>query len=152
MIVDKIENLAFYPLLQKHEELIKAFIERLDEEDLAEGHYDLADDMFALVQRYSTKPMEGALMESHKEYADIQYIHQGEEIIYVDFTDELTVAEDRTPDSDILFYERREPLGGNLLKKGMFGYYAPQDAHMPCITAKKPCDIVKVVFKVKVQP
>ncbi|MCD7745181.1 MAG: YhcH/YjgK/YiaL family protein [Lachnospiraceae bacterium] len=149
MIVDKISNLSFYPLLAKHEEKIREFIGRLDMENLPEGRYELTDEMFALVQRYTTKPMEGARMESHKVYGDIQYIHQGEEIIYVDFTDELAVEEDQTPGADILFYKNREPLGGNLLKPGMFGFYAPQDAHMPCITAQEPCEIVKVVFKVK---
>ena len=41
--------------------------------------------------------------------------------------------------------------GGTLLSAGMFGYYGPQDAHMPCIMVDGPEKGIKVVFKIRVK-
>ena len=152
MIADKIENLSAYPQLAVYEADLVGFLDKMKRENLPDGRYDLrGDELFALVQRYETRPLEGARMESHKLYADLQYIHSGREWIYVDFTDELTVYEDRTPGADILFYEIRPNKGGTLLSAGMFGYYGPQDAHMPCIMVDGPEKGIKVVFKIRVK-
>lgn len=151
MISDKLSNLHTYPELAKYEADILGFVEKMKDHP-ADGRYDLrGDELFALVQRYETKPLEGALMESHKLYADLQYIYTGKEWIYVDFADELTACDDRTPASDILFYENRPNKGGSLLSAGMFGYYAPQDAHMPCIQVDGPEKVEKIVFKIRVK-
>lgn len=148
MIADKLSNLSRYPELAPYAQDILDFLKKMD--TLPDGRYDLrGDDLFALIQRYSSKPREGARMESHKLYADLQYIHSGKEWIYWDFADELEVFDDRTPGSDILFYEVRPDKGGSLLSAGMFGYYAPQDAHMPCIMVDSPEAIEKVVFKIR---
>lgn len=150
MIADKLSNLKTYPELSGYEADILAFLEKM-KQNIPDGRYDLrGDELFALVQRYETKPLEGAKMESHKRYADLQYIYSGKEWIYVDFADELTVCDDRTPAADILFYEVRPNKGGNLLSSGMFGYYGPQDAHMPCIMVDGPEKVEKVVFKIRV--
>jgi len=151
MIADKITNLIKYPQLAKYEKEIIGFLQRLDNEKLAPGKYELLDDeLFALVQRYETKPKEGSRMESHVQYADLQYIHKGEEKIYYDTVEDMTVCEDRRPESDILFYEIRPDKGYSLLSAGMFAYYEPQDGHMPCIISKKRMLVEKVVFKIKV--
>lgn len=151
MIADKLSNLNTYAQLAPYEADIRAFLKKMDEH-IPDGRYDLrGDELFALVQRYNSKPKEGALMESHKLYADLQYIYSGKEWIYVDYADELVACDDRTPTSDIIFYEVRPDKGGSLLSAGMFGYYAPQDAHMPCIMADGPEAIEKVVFKIRVK-
>lgn len=152
MIVDRIENITKYPLLDKYADVIFDFIDRCDRGKLKEGRYSLlGDKIFALVQSFETKAKEGAKMESHKAYADLQYIHAGREIIYYDVAEELKIAEDRRPDADILFYDVREDKGGVKLDAGMFGYFAPQDAHMPCIWWEEghPEKVVKIVFKIK---
>lgn len=149
MITDKLKNLSNYPQLAKYEKDIIEFVERLNKESLAEGKYELkGEELFALVQRYETKEKAGARMESHVKYADLQYINKGEEIIYYDTAEDLTVVEDRRPDADILFYEIQEDKGGIVLSPGMFGYYAPVDAHMPCIKSKEVMEVEKVVFKI----
>ena len=151
MIADKLSNLNVYPELAEYEADILGFLEKM-EQNIPDGRYDLrGDELFALVQRYESKPLEGAKMESHKLYADLQYIYSGKEWIYVDFADELTVCDDRTPAADILFYEVRPNKGGSLLSSGMFGYYGPQDAHMPCIMVDGPEKVEKVVFKIRVK-
>ena len=149
MIFDKIENLDRYREFAEYGKLIKQFIERDKSEHLPEGRYELdGEKLFALVQVYETKDKDDARMEAHKKYADLQFIEKGEERIYVAFTDELKVEEDRTPDQDILFYKKADDRGFNLLTEGTFGYYAPQDAHMPCIKNKEKQYVRKIVFKI----
>ena len=97
---------------------------------------------------YETKDKDDARMEAHIKYADLQFMEEGEERIYVDFADELEMEEDRTPDQDILFYKKAGDHGFNILTEGTFGYYAPQDAHMPCIKNKEKQNVRKIVFKI----
>ena len=153
MIVDKLDNLGKYSELVKYEKEIKGFIQKNHNEKLPEGRYNLVgeDEVFALVQKYNSKSKQGAMMEAHKVYADLQYIEEGEEVIYYDVADELKIVEDRTPTSDIVFFEICSDKGGIKLVPGMFAYFAPQDAHMPCIQCEegKAVSMIKIVFKIK---
>ena len=100
MIFDKIENLDRYREFAEYGKLIRDFIKQDKSEHLAEGRYKLdGENLFALVQTYETKDKDDAQMESHRKYADLQFMEEGEERIYVDFADELEVEEDRTPNS-----------------------------------------------------
>ena len=149
MIFDKIENLDRYREFAEYGKLIRDFIKQDKSEHLAEGRYKLdGENLFALVQTYETKDKDDAQMESHRKYADLQFMEEGEERIYVDFADELEVEEDRTPIQDILFYKKAGDHGFNILTEGTFGYYAPQDAHMPCIKNKEKQNVRKIVFKI----
>ncbi|NDG71800.1 MAG: DUF386 domain-containing protein, partial [Proteobacteria bacterium] len=48
----------------------------------APGRYEIdGDRVFALVQKYTTKPVESALYEAHRRYSDIQFIFSGRETI-----------------------------------------------------------------------
>ena len=49
-------------------------------------------------------------MEAHRKYADLQYIVDGEERIYVDFADELETEEDAEHLKKILFFIKREKI------------------------------------------
>lgn len=152
MIADRIENLDTYPLLAPYAGEVQAFIARVKNEALPEGKYELCgEQLFALVQAYETKPLEGARMESHRIYGDIQYVESGVEAIYYDCVQDLMICEDRTPENDIVFYEARPNKGCTVLSAGMFAFYGPQDAHMPCITCDGQSAVKKIVFKVKLK-
>ena len=90
-------------------------------------------------------------MESHKKYCDLQYIVEGTEKIYWASLRKLTVEDDRTPEADILFYKSGPEQGYTLLEAGMFGFYAPEDGHMPCIAVIEPQPATKIVFKIPVK-
>ncbi len=154
MIVDHMENIVQYPQLQKYAEEMTGFIEKCRLESLPAGRYELLPDgrMFALLQCYETKSKEDARMESHINYADLQYILEGREIIYYDLSRELAAEEDRTVENDIIFYRKQQDKGGCLLTAGMFGYYAPQDAHMPCVRCGEAAEkVTKIVFKIRIR-
>ena len=135
MITDYAENLHLYKELNEYADMILNIIKRQQEEALPDGRYDLEKGVFASVQSYTTRTAEGAQMESHKQYCDLQYIVKGKEKIYWASLKKLTVAEDRTPDADIILYQSGPWQGYTILEPGMFGFYAPQDGHMPGIAA-----------------
>ena len=151
MIADYADKLSLYKEFKDYAEMIQQFIERQKAEELPEGRYDLENGIFALVQKYTTKPLEGAMMESHKKYCDLQYIAKGVDRIYWASLRNLTVVDDKTPDADILFYQSGPEQGFTRLEPGMFGFYGPEDGHMPCITDSEPQEMVKIVFKIPVE-
>ena len=147
MIIDRIKNIQNYSQLIDVEPFITAFLKRMEQETLPDGKYELqGDKLFAIVQRYKTHEKSEALMESHRKYADLQYICHGEEMIFYDVQEELEM--DGAYKADIIFYKRKPDRGGILLSEGMFGYFAPQDAHMPCITGTNQSFVTKIVFKI----
>lgn len=148
MIADYGKNIYLYKEFENIADMIMDFVKRVEEDSLEEGRYDLENGVFALVQMCTTKPKENAQMESHKLYSDLQYIIEGTELIYWENTDNLTVCDDRTPEADIIFYECGTDKGYTRLEKGMFGYYTPTDAHMPCIMVNEPGKTKKIVFKI----
>lgn len=152
MVFDKIENLEKYGEIQPFAERIKKFICQAEEENLPQGCYNLCgNQLFALVQVYETKEFDMGRMEAHKKYADLQYILEGEERVYVDFTENLELEEDRTPEADILFFTKGKNKAYHILGMGTFGYYAPQDAHMPCIKNIEKKLVKKIVFKIAIK-
>lgn len=151
MIADKLSNMALYPELAEYADEIISFAKKM-EEGIEAGRYELrGSDLFALVQRYESKEKANCRMESHKLYADLQYVYSGREIIYYDTVDELTVSEDLTPAKDNIFYAAKPDKCGIMLTSGMFGYYAPQDGHMPGIRVDGPEAVEKIVFKIRLK-
>ena len=54
-------------------------------------------------------------------------------------------------ESDIIFYKSGPEQGYTLLEAGMFGFYAPEDGHMPCIAVTEAQPATKIVFKIPVK-
>ena len=131
MIADYADKLNTYEEFKDYADMVQQFIKKQKEENLPEGRYDLKNGIFALVQKYTTKPLEGAQMESHKKYCDLQYIVEGTEKIYWASLRKLTVEDDRTPEADIIFYKSGQ-------SRTLFWRLAClastlEDGHMPCI-------------------
>ena len=150
MIADYGKNIEKYQEFRGIADVLLAFADKVKKENLEEGRYDLEQGIFALVQNCKTKAKSDALMESHKLYSDLQYIVEGKEKMYWENIENLTVKEDKTPEADIIFYEIGTDKGYTLLEAGMFGYYTPEDAHMPCIMVEEPGETKKIVFKIPI--
>lgn len=152
MILDTLEHIKNYKNVLHFMEEITAFIERAKSENLPKGRYELkGNDLFAMIQEYETKSVADGNLEAHKQYADLQYMLEGEEVIYASAVEKLSVMEDRTPKEDILFFQEQ---GGDVqakLTKDMFGIYFPHDAHQPCCYVSTPGYVKKIVFKIKIK-
>jgi YhcH/YjgK/YiaL family protein len=102
-----------------------------------------------VVARYKTKPRPEGRWEAHRKYIDIQFLAAGKELIGVTAADKLTITDAYNEESDIMFFGDSE---GDFitLTEDKFVLLFPQDAHMPCITANTPSDVIKVVVKIMV--
>lgn len=152
MILGKGIHLGQYEACGFDSNKVLAFVERAEREQLPEGRYELdGDQLFAMIQVYETKDREECLYEAHKLYGDIQYMMEGTETIYGAHIDGLKVVEDRTPEADILFYDKAEEEAAMTVKPGYFAIFMPQDGHMPCCVSKEHMMVKKIVVKFRVQ-
>lgn len=159
MIIDRLSNVqsGFYPTLFSAADKsglaqrLAAGFKYLQSADLAvlePGRVEIdGEQVFALVQEYTSKPMAEGRWEAHVKYIDIQYIVSGEEQIgYANVADlemgEYNEAKDRyVPQGEGSFVK---------LSAGMFGVYMPEDAHMPNMAVGEPQPVKKVVVKIAV--
>lgn len=126
------------------------WLEETDIAPLCDGNYPIiGDEVYASVQSYTTiEPSEGAY-ETHEKFFDIQYIVSGREKFGICKREGLIVKE-IIAERDLIFYEEPEMDGSVLLLPGDFIVVAPEDAHKPRLNAGEPCEVKKVVVKVKV--
>ncbi len=151
MVIDKLENLDLYSGLSAK---IKKGLEILKDRKLSakkDGRYEVdGDNIYCLVQRYTTKPIEEGRLEAHKKYIDIQFAASGEEVIGHCLLGQLNVEEPYDGAKDVVFYKVPEEINTVKLSKGMFCILFPQDGHMPGCHLAGPSKILKVVVKVKI--
>jgi YhcH/YjgK/YiaL family protein len=151
MVVDKLENADLYAGLSAK---IKRGLELLKGEKLSakkDGRYEIdGDELYYIIQRYTTKPVEEGRLEAHKKYIDIQFAASGEEVIGYSLIGQLNIEEPYDEAKDVVFYEVPEKINTIKLSEGMFCILFPQDGHMPGCYSAGPSEILKVVVKVKI--
>ena len=151
MIFDDVRNTELYrgisPLLDRVFDLI-------DTEDFAsmpDGKYDVdGENLYYMVQRYATLPIEDGLFEAHRKYIDIQLVVSGSEVIGYANLDGLAVSSPYDETNDCELYERPEKWTLLECCSDSFVVLWPQDTHMPCRISEQECDVCKVVLKVRV--
>jgi len=111
---------------------------------------DLDENNFGLEQVYNSKNRENCFFESHRQYIDVQFILEGEEIIEVNNSDKLTISMEYDNDMDLTKYKSTQNSSIIKLKKGDVAIFYPQDAHMPCVQLNNTIKVVKTVVKVTV--
>lgn len=115
------------------------------------GRVELGDGVFALEQAYVAKPRAAGRWEAHRVYIDVQVIVTGEELMEVTETTRLTVTEDRTPGSDVLFFGDYDEGSVLRMRAGELAVFYPIDAHKPSLAAGASAALVrKTVVKVPV--
>lgn len=152
MVVDKLENAYLYAGLSAK---IKRGLEVLKGEKLSakkDGRYRVdGDELYYIVQRYTTKPLKEGRLEAHKKYIDIQFTAEGEEVIGHCILGRLNVEEPYDGAKDVAFYKVPERINSVKLSEGMFCILFPQDGHIPGCHLAGPSKILKVVVKVKIE-
>ena len=153
MILDTITHSHTYANLGSDFAKGFAFLHQFDGSQ-ATGRYEIdGDRVFALVQKYTTKPLESALFEAHRRYSDIQFIFNGRETILwapLAAMSEQTMPYDDAKDAALWKCNLSDftPLR---LSAGQMAVFFPQDAHAPSIDWDTSSEVVKVVVKVQVE-
>jgi len=146
MILDVLENCDNYASLNPHFAKAFAFLKRSDLAELAEGRHEVdGDSVYAVVAMGAGRKPEDALIETHDNYIDIQFVLEGVDTMGWKTRKDLGQPTDASdPRSDVAFYEDT-PTAWTDVTPGMFAIYFPQDAHMPMISDG---ELHKVIMKV----
>ena len=149
MIADITGNASLYFGISKNIETALKYLTRTDFADLPVGRMDIeGDSLYAMIQRYDTRPRDSGVWEAHRKYIDVQYVVSGKEYIGWEDINRLQTAApyDEAKDAELLSGD------GNMLlcRAGTFMILFPGDAHMPCISAGAAERILKVVVKIRI--
>ena len=146
MVLDVLHNAKFY--VDRNPGMAKAFefLLRPDAKDLPAGTYEIdGDRVYAMVQTNPGRPREGALLEAHREYIDIQLVLAGvDEMGWRPTQSCKQLDREYDPESDAMLYSD-EPDAWITTRPGSFVIYYPEDAHMPNVSEDT---LHKIVVKV----
>lgn len=143
MIFEQLENLPQYLPLAKGFEKAFAFLVRPDLNLLTAGRHEIDGELvYAMVYRNVGRSREGARLETHREYIDIQLVLAG-----LDNIGWKSLVQCSRPDGG--YIEQRDvqlylddPDIWLPVKPGMFAIFFPEDAHMPLISRELSDKIV----------
>lgn len=127
------------------------FLKTADLKNLPEGKQELeGKHLFVSVANYFGKAKPDALYESHKNYIDIQYVAEGEELIGLSTLDKMKIRDAYDTEKDIAFYDFD---GGEYLKAtpDNFFLFFPEDMHRPSISTGDSIPIKKIVVKILIE-
>ena len=147
MIVDRLKNAHLYQGLGPNLTTAFDYLATHDFAAMESGRYDLdGDRVYALVQRYDTKPREQGVWEAHRRYIDVQFVASGIETLGWTNLVNLKVTQPYAEAKDVVL------LAGSgdfvTAQAGDFLVFFPDDAHMPCLVHERPEPVLKVVVKV----
>ncbi len=149
MIQDTLDNSARYEVLNPRFSKAFEFL-RVVDGTLAPGRHQIdGDDVFALVEKYFTKPMDGALFEAHRKYIDVQYIYSGREtILWAPLASMKEITRPYDEIKDAAKWKLVPDVTPLHMGAGHFAILFPEDAHAPCVEWDRPEEVFKVVVKV----
>lgn len=147
MVTDRLTQAALYRPLSPRITAAFEYVAATDFTRLADGRHDVdRDRIFALVQRYTTKPLADGRWEAHRRYIDLQVVVSGAERIGYVSSDQLT-AEPYDEAKDLLWLSG--PAGQTItVPAGHFMLLWPGDAHMPGLHAERSEPVLKAVMKI----
>jgi len=148
MIADNLSNWRRYEGLA-HLKPAFEFLEGQTEVCLGSGRVEIdGDRLFALVQAYTPGPAAEGRFETHRRYADIQFVAKGREMIGCAPADQLEVESPYDPEKDVAFYALPKAFSKLALADGCFAVFYPEDAHMPGRRLDSDDQVCKIVVKV----
>lgn len=149
MVLDVIANCSQYFALHPHFAKAFDFLRGLDAHNLHPGRYEIdGDDVYAMVQEYTTAPAETNQWEAHRKYIDIQYVVAGNECLEWLDLGHLPLDTPYSEQKDCLLCVG--PVGTACkMEPGSFSILFPQDLHKPRCIYSHPEAVIKVVVKIR---
>jgi len=149
MIIDTLQNSNLYETMHSRFKQAFDFLKETDIDSLAAGKHEIDGDLiFAIINKYNTETPETVQLEAHKEYIDLQYVHQGNETLgFATLTSQNPIKDYDKKDDFQLFEQEYDSI---TLNKGMFSILYPTDIHAPGLVYKEKEAVVKVVIKISI--
>jgi len=150
MIIDTLKNSELYYVFGENFKKAFDFLKNNDISKMELGRHDIdGDNVYILVQEYTTKTIDNCYFEAHKVYADIHYIKEGFEYFgYAPIERASAPITEYDPKKDAIFYEKECLF--LLVQEGDIVIMFPHDVHMSQKRALIPVKIRKACVKVKV--
>lgn len=149
MIKDSLQNAERYAGLSPRFDAAFEFLRNTDLGSLAPGRVDIAEGVFANVQSYTPVSVEQKQYEMHAEYADIQVVVEGSELLV-----EAPASQEEHPMSDgdcTLFDDPGSMPSVVALRAGDFCIVWPGEAHKPGVAnGIHTGSVSKIVVKVAI--
>ena len=152
MITSTLSQLHWYKIISPNFEKAIEYVLKTDFASMETGKYEIAgEDVFVIVNEYTTKPVSECEPESHREYADIQIMIAGAEKFGYTPLDGQSATTPYNPEKDVALYTIAEKdLSYITLRSGEFIVFFPTDIHQPEVYTQQPDLVKKVVVKVAV--
>ena len=146
MIQDTLSNIERYRCLGERFGVAVDFLGGTELAGLETGQHEVqGEDVYVIVLRADGRPREGAKLEVHRKYADIQVLLAGTEKMGWKPTGSCSDAEaEFDMEKDAQFFND-EPDSWITMRPGQFAIFYPEDAHTPMISSDT---LHKVVVKV----
>jgi YhcH/YjgK/YiaL family protein len=150
MIFDTIKHLNRYNLPKA--EAILRFIAEHDCAKLPDGEIEIQRrELFVRVMNYTPKPASENRFETHRIYADVQYVVSGAELMQTARLEEITPLTEYDNIGDYQFFKANGTISDLIVKSGEFAIFFPNQAHRPsCSYSGYEGPVKKLVFKVKI--
>ena len=146
MIVDHIDNWRLYEAAHSLFPLAFACLAKTDWTKVEDGRFSISgEDVFAIVDRRRGKGTDNAKLEVHREYIDIQFIVQGEDLMGYRPLFDCQSPEPFDADRDVGFFADR-PATWVGIQENCFTIFFPTDPHAPM---GSDGEFQKVVVKVR---
>ena len=147
MIIDFLKNYSSYLAVNQSFNEAFSFIFKNLSKFPKTGDYEINGRIvYSLVRDIETKHFKEGIWEAHKEYIDIHYIFEGEELFGYSNISKMNINEYvKEKDKFVLSGE------GDLIRisTGSFVIFFPQDAHIPGIRSNNFEKVKKIIVKVK---
>ena len=149
MITDHLSQAHLYYSLSERIQAGLLYLQSAPLSQLNPGDYNIqGDDIIAKVMEYETREEEGAFLEGHKKYLDIQFIISGKEMIGYTPLNGQTITSTYNEKEDYAFYKGE--YSKFLLAEHQFAIFFPADLHKPGLNAGEKGFVKKVVLKITV--
>jgi YhcH/YjgK/YiaL family protein len=151
MILDQLSHWHQYAAISPRFQTAFGFLEKFDG-SAALGRYELdSDNVYALVQKYTTKSLENRQYEAHRRYIDIQFVYSGKEtILWAPLPTLGKAAKPYEDKTDAAMYNLI-PSGFPVhISPGEYTILFPGDGHVPQCIWDSAAEVSKVVVKVRV--
>jgi biofilm protein TabA len=128
------------------------YLKNTDFSKLPNGRYEIdGSRIFAIVQEYQTELREKCEAETHCQYIDIQYLHEGIEVIGYGLADLANeIKQDLSAEKDAIFYKSVKHERDLVLTPGRYAIFFPTDIHRPTCNFETENHVKKVVLKIAV--
>jgi YhcH/YjgK/YiaL family protein len=150
MILDRLENAARYYPLHAGFALACDYLRRTDFTKMTSGKHDVdGERLYVMVNKGPGRGRDGASLEAHRTYIDIQYTIAGpDEIGWRPLAACRQIDTPFDAGKDFALFSDR-PEAWIAVPPGSFAVFFPDDAHAP-MGADKNCELLKAVMKVAV--